>query len=104
VLDFTKPVQTKDGRKVRILCTDAPGDYPVVGLLGNTPYSWTIDGKYNRGLLVHDLRDLVNAPRKEYRVVSPWVDAAHALALGLEHGGNVGGWFDIPLYAEEREV
>jgi hypothetical protein len=32
-LDLSKPVQTRDGRKVRILCTDAGGRRPVVGLL-----------------------------------------------------------------------
>ena len=33
-LDLTKPVQTKDGRPVRILCTDREGtDWPVVGLV-----------------------------------------------------------------------
>lgn len=26
-IDITKPYQTCDGRKVRILCTDAPGDF-----------------------------------------------------------------------------
>lgn len=29
-VDWTKPVQTKRGTKLRVLCTDAPGVYPVV--------------------------------------------------------------------------
>lgn len=28
-IDWTKDVETMDGRKVRILCTDAPGPWPV---------------------------------------------------------------------------
>jgi|SRR5690606_8845072 len=31
-LDFNKPITTRSGRPVRILCTDAGGEYPVVGL------------------------------------------------------------------------
>lgn len=31
--DPTKPVQTRDGRKVRILCTDRRGRRPIVGLI-----------------------------------------------------------------------
>lgn len=29
VFDSSKPVQTRDGRKARIICTDAVGDYPI---------------------------------------------------------------------------
>lgn len=29
-IDFTKPVQTKNGRKVRVFCTDRNDPYPVV--------------------------------------------------------------------------
>jgi hypothetical protein len=33
-IDFTKPVRTKDGRAVRILCTDGPSiNYPVIGII-----------------------------------------------------------------------
>lgn len=33
MIDWTKPVRTKGDRlPVRILCTDAPGMFPVVGL------------------------------------------------------------------------
>lgn len=51
-LDFTKPVQTHDGRKVRILCTDKLGNYdkPICGLVTNglieDVYSWSEEGKY----------------------------------------------------------
>jgi hypothetical protein len=33
-IDYTKPVQTKEGRKVRILCTNGPHKtYPVIGIV-----------------------------------------------------------------------
>jgi len=30
-LDFSKPVRTRDGREVRILCADASNSKPVIG-------------------------------------------------------------------------
>ena len=61
-LDLTKPVQTRDGRKVRVLCTDGPGDLPVVGFIeGNvTTTQWPVGGEYYGG----ELRDfdLINTP------------------------------------------
>lgn len=43
-IDFTKPVTTRDGRPVRILCTDRPGEWPVVGLIEGNIHAWTADG------------------------------------------------------------
>ena len=31
--DPNKPAQTRDGRKVRIICTDSRGSYPIVALI-----------------------------------------------------------------------
>lgn len=56
MIDFTKPVQTKDGRKVRILATDIKNtpqhfqeDYCVVGAIDNDGYEtvikFTLEGK-----------------------------------------------------------
>lgn len=66
MIDFTKPVQTRDGRKVRILATDARTDYPVVGLVEQpvgieSTESWTLEGSwYSNGRL--SSYDLVNVP------------------------------------------
>jgi hypothetical protein len=65
-IDLTKPVQTRDGRKARILCIDANNDYPIVGLYeyegSEQSATWMLDGTY----LVHSPRatgyDLVNVP------------------------------------------
>ena len=43
-------VVTRDGRPVRILCTDAKSDYPVIGLIssngGDYPENYTENGTY----------------------------------------------------------
>ncbi len=82
MLDLTKPVQTRDGRKVRILCTDRKHtnkEYgPVVGLItqkdGNETYqSWFLDGRLygdqgaDRGRKTD--QDLVNSPTVHTRWV-----------------------------------
>ena len=61
-LDLTKPVQTRDGRKVRVLCTDGPGELPVVGFIeGNvTTTQWPVGGEYYGGALRNF--DLINTP------------------------------------------
>lgn len=65
-LDFTKPVQTRDGRKVRILATDFKHGYPIVGVVqqGNGDESlvtWTLNGDIDVTLSVNPY-DLVQAP------------------------------------------
>ncbi len=72
-LDFTKPITTRDGRKVRILCTDGPdSEYPVIGIIGlMTSLAWWnlngISSAFSPGL------DLINPPVK--RNVEFWVNA-----------------------------
>lgn len=62
--DLTKPVQTRDGHSVRLLCTDAgDGEYPVVALVGGSVYRYTLEGAYYRGDRI-DPADLVNIPAK----------------------------------------
>jgi hypothetical protein len=78
--DVTKPVQTRDGRKARIICTDrafvsANGEsWPIIALISNGDgkehaYYYRNDG----GGLVRDAAySLVNIPeiKKQYRLVS----------------------------------
>ena len=71
MIDFNKPVQTRDGRKVRVLCADGRGDHPVVGYVAcqNYLYSWRLSGhRYNTDETT--ITDLINVP--ETRVV--WVN------------------------------
>jgi len=48
-IDWSKPVETREDppRKVRVLCTDGPGKFPAVGLIGDNGEveKWTARGK-----------------------------------------------------------
>ena len=80
-LDFSKPVQTRDGQPVRILCTDRKGtSYPVIGLVLVSDHredvsSWTAGGVYS---LTEDPcpMDLIQAPqpRKHAELIKKWAD------------------------------
>ena len=83
-IDWTKPVQTKDGRKVRVLCTDARGRNPVIGLVLNEDeetdemMSWPISG--DAWGPDHDYSlDLINVPEKHTLWVNVWRDKADNL-------------------------
>lgn len=49
MIDLTKPLQTRDGRPVRLLCADAKGPAPLVGLIdqqsGEYPERWHLSGR-----------------------------------------------------------
>ena len=74
MIDFNKPVQTRDGRKVRILCTDANSAFPVVGLIidggeFDTLETWDSTGCcYEKRTADED--DLINVPER----VERWVN------------------------------
>lgn len=65
MIDFTKPLRTRDGRKVRILCTDRKGWTPIVGLIiddsGETIETWSSDGAFKRDGSKNNPLDLVNS-------------------------------------------
>lgn len=67
--DFTKPVQTRDGHKVRILCTDGPDKrFPIVGYIGDavTTSTWTREGRfYSSPYLASCGLDLVQVAAQE---------------------------------------
>lgn len=73
--DPTKPVRTRDGRPVRILCADRAGDKPIVALLlkEGCEYlrSYFADGTYTGvpGYRNQHPLDLVNPPKKTQRTV-----------------------------------
>lgn len=76
--DPTKPCQTRDGRKVRILCTDAELTYvgrkhPIVGLVEEyqSPDTWDANGKYD-SVDQESKFDLINIPEK--RKLTGWVN------------------------------
>lgn len=75
-ISLDKTYCTKDGRAVRILCTDAKGDYPVVGLLRlrdgtDDTNKWTTEGSFYRWDNPSNL-DLVEvSPYAEFKVDDP---------------------------------
>lgn len=66
-LDFTKPITTRDGRDVRILCKDGPNlIYPVIVIIegDTTPTACTLNG--NCGYTDHqNTGDIINKPEGE---------------------------------------
>ena len=48
-LDLTKPCYLRETKKpVRILCTDASTNYPVIGITADGDvYKWTMGGRYS---------------------------------------------------------
>lgn len=83
--DLTKPVQTKSGDKVRVLCTDRSGPRPVI-VLKTLPGGWETvqsyfaDGRY---ATAKDVEDLVNVPEKRW--VNVWRDGCGRVKLGTPH-------------------
>lgn len=79
-LDLTKPVRTRDGRPVRILCTDAAGSAPIFALVRQSAaredvYRYRLDGSLNdTGPRRDDPLDLVNSPEATsvYAAVYPY--------------------------------
>ena len=74
MIDCNKPVQTRDGRKVRILCTDMKARDSVAGVITDTDGedtvdAWQADGHYNISTDASN-SDLINVP--DTRVV--WVN------------------------------
>lgn len=76
-INLSKPVQTRDGQKVRIICTDRPDDvYPVVAMVGEPNLTdvniFTKDGFYNHTMIKgNQSLDLINIPqpKKKKKVI-----------------------------------
>jgi len=66
----TLPVQTRDGRKARILCTDAKGKRPIIALVerssGDEYISWhSAEGQWWETNEI-SADDLINIPEKRW--------------------------------------
>ena len=67
-VDWTKPVQTRDGREAQVFATDMGGEFPVLVRWKNGS-GWnygvkTLDGKTYLDGYENCVVDIVNAPRK----------------------------------------
>jgi hypothetical protein len=75
MVDWTKPIQTKDGRKARVICTDVNNvDYPIVCIIKvdgiEYPFPFTNNGNFHIG--INGLNnDIINVPEK--RTVEGWL-------------------------------
>lgn len=102
MIDFSKPVQTRDGRKARIICTDANHImYPIVVLITTdgleSPYSFAINGQYDAK--EESSKDLVNAPDRQVHadLIIAWANGAKIQQYGyLEDAEFSMGWVDQP--------
>lgn len=84
MLDFDKPIQTKSGKSVRILCTDGPEPgRPIVGIIEGDKRcrSWGILGKKYSDKVLDDSLDLVNPPEKIELFVVFYKHAQHPQKL-----------------------
>ena len=100
-LDFSKPVQTRNGRPVRILCTDRKHPYyTVIGLIEidgvDTTKYWTEDGHYFSTRDGHyfstrkeNYLDLIQAPqpRKHAELIKTWADDDSVRVKRVSHSG-----------------
>jgi hypothetical protein len=91
-IDLNKPVQTRDGRKVRIVATDVKGVYPIIALVEaddcEDVNTYTADGYYFSGGDEETDDDLVNVVERveRYFEVFPamhgYASKEEALAFG----------------------
>ena len=93
-----RKVVTRDGRKVRIVCTDFDNpDFPIVGeIQGNKwPLSFAINGEAIKGIPL--ACDLFFAPTKH----EGWINLP---ALLPEEQGNLPHPFKIPVFETEAKA
>ena len=72
MLNMNKPVQTRDGRKARIIATDKKGDYPIVALIDDGSYD-ELTSYTKEGLAIINCeteRDLTNVLKKRYAYIN----------------------------------
>lgn len=115
MLDLTRPVQTRDGKKARVICSDRKNsaDYPVVALIEEDEElinCYTRDGKFFHGVNVvqHGL-DLVNVPELDptkpvqarngikARIVSTKLEKPFCLGVILEYHNGEEEFFRYPI-------
>lgn len=62
-VDLTKPVMTRDGRKARVICTDAKSEFPIIVLIECAGVEVAMSYKADcRFCYMLDGYDLVNVP------------------------------------------
>lgn len=87
MVDWTKPVRTRDGRAARVLCTDANRDYPVIALIdegkGERLEQYCADGSFLANRDGPTESDLVNARERVTYFVNWYAPAISTAAVCL---------------------
>lgn len=86
MIGMKRKYKTRDGRNVRLLCTDGPGEsHPVIGIIDNDlVYFWKLNGMYANKELGMDLIEVSNT-RKQTFYRRKWVIAfGNRLLTNLE--------------------
>jgi len=87
-ISMDKKYQTRDGRPVRLLGVDGPGDFPVVGFVDDVVCEWRSDGRYWRRTW-NCISDLIPVPEE----VTFWVNVYRVDAGINQSPYSVGGAF-----------
>ncbi|API58546.1 hypothetical protein BSL82_03825 [Tardibacter chloracetimidivorans] len=106
MIDFNKPVRTRDGRKARIVATDAAGKFPVVALVtgydGNEyPDTFLLSGSSYSGL-DESSEDLVQVPEQRRRYFN--AGDAYPAASGAATRYGRDKWDVFEVIEEDGEI
>jgi len=95
-IDFTKPLQTRDGHTVEIISTSARGPASILGYIGKSEriHRWEPSGKFDSSNIDHHSLDLMNVPpAKHVRYVNIYGDGQAHVHTSSDTANNqaVGG-------------
>jgi hypothetical protein len=100
---MTKTYRTRGGDKYRMLCDDAPGRYPVVGLTNAGIIRHTAEGRYYAGDDGHHLNLVEVRPYDDFKVDEPVMYTTVEGCNNWEHGHFATVSFGVPyVYAGGR--
>lgn len=92
-IDWSKPVQTRDGRPVEIITAKARGQYSMLGYIGDRPalWAWDRDGRWSAHSSP-DVNDLINVPEERELWLNVYEDGegyAHVTRTLAENGERI---------------
>jgi len=99
--DPSKPVQTRDGRPARILCTDLnSAEYPIAAVIteddgGERVDGYMRNGKYMVDGCTNDPDDLINIPKKR----AVYVNVYESRRGVVSYSGHLSRWGADDTYA-----
>jgi hypothetical protein len=87
MIDMNKKYRARGGCPARILCDDNQGEYPIVGIVDGSPYSWTTDGRFSANQRGENPLDLVEIPPyADWPIDAPiWVRDGNELRWRARH-------------------